>query len=60
MGHTVFPVGKPASAKRKTTTKGEGTDWKRVDAMTDEDIKRAIATDPDSAPPYDLDDACVR
>ncbi|MBI1388531.1 MAG: hypothetical protein GC154_08795 [bacterium] len=26
------------------------TDWARVDAMTEEDIDRAIAEDPDSAP----------
>jgi hypothetical protein len=30
--------------------KGE-TDWKRVDALTDEDIARAIAQDPDSFEP---------
>ena len=27
------------------------TDWARIDAMTDEDIERAIAADPDAAPP---------
>lgn len=26
------------------------TDWKRIDAMTDEDIARQIAEDPDVAP----------
>ncbi len=26
------------------------TDWERVDAMTDADIARAVATDPDAAP----------
>lgn len=26
------------------------TDWARVDAMTDEDIERAVAEDPDAAP----------
>lgn len=26
------------------------TDWERVDALTDEDIARAIANDPDAAP----------
>ena len=26
------------------------TDWARVDAMTDEDIARAVAEDPDAAP----------
>ena len=31
------------------------TDWKALDALTDEDIERAIADDPDSAPPLDAD-----
>lgn len=31
------------------------TDWARVDALTDEDIERAIAEDPDTAPPLDAD-----
>lgn len=26
------------------------TDWARVDALTDEDIRKAIASDPDAAP----------
>jgi len=30
------------------------TDWARVDAMTDEDIERAAAEDPDSVP-FDID-----
>ena len=30
------------------------TDWARVDALTDEDIARAVADDPDAAP-IDLD-----
>ena len=30
--------------------KQDQTDWARVDAMTDEDIDRAIAEDPDSDP----------
>lgn len=33
-------------------------DWARVDALTDKDIERAIADDPDAAPP--LDDAWFR
>ena len=33
------------------------TDWKRVDALTDEDIRRAIAEDPDAAP--ELDEAMM-
>jgi uncharacterized protein (DUF4415 family) len=31
------------------------TNWKRLEALTDEDIERAIAEDPDSAPPLDAD-----
>jgi uncharacterized protein (DUF4415 family) len=31
------------------------TNWERLDALTDEDIERAIAEDPDSAPPLDAD-----
>ncbi len=31
------------------------TDWARLKALTDEDIERAIAEDPDSAPPLDAD-----
>lgn len=30
------------------------TDWARVDALTDEDIARAVANDPDAAP-IDID-----
>jgi uncharacterized protein (DUF4415 family) len=30
--------------------KGGDTDWKRVDALTDEEIDAAIASDPDAAP----------
>ena len=30
------------------------TDWKRLEALTDEDIARAVAEDPDAAP-IDLD-----
>ena len=31
------------------------TDWQALDALTDEDIERAIAEDPDAAPPLDAD-----
>ena len=31
------------------------TDWARVDALTDEEIERAIAENPDSAPILDAD-----
>lgn len=36
----------------KNPRKGK-TDWKRVDALTDEEIERAIAEDPDAAPILD-------
>jgi len=32
------------------------TDWARVDALTDEDIDRAIAEDPDAAPVWTEED----
>ena len=35
--------------------KGE-TDWARVDALTDEDIERAVADDPDAAPVWTEED----
>lgn len=31
------------------------TDWRRLDALSDEDIDRAIADDPDAAPHLDRD-----
>jgi uncharacterized protein (DUF4415 family) len=31
------------------------TDWARVEALTDEEIERAIAEDPDAAPPLDAE-----
>lgn len=31
------------------------TDWKRVDALTDEEIERAVAADPDAAPLFDVE-----
>lgn len=41
-------------AKRARGEKSQ-TDWARVDAMTDEDIERAIADDPDWADFKDID-----
>ena len=35
--------------------KAGDTDWARVDALTDEDIERAIAEDPDAAPILDAE-----
>jgi hypothetical protein len=31
------------------------TDWERVDALTEEEIERAIANDPDAAPILDAE-----
>ncbi|MFN0166598.1 MAG: BrnA antitoxin family protein [Bryobacteraceae bacterium] len=43
--------------KAKRTTKGKRTikksDWRRVDAQTDDDIRRAIRKDSDAAPEVD-------
>ena len=36
----------------KTRRPGK-TDWKRVDALTDEEIQRAVRSDPDAAPIVD-------
>lgn len=36
------------------------TDWKRVDALTDEDIERAVASDPDTWFPTDEEWANAR
>jgi uncharacterized protein (DUF4415 family) len=42
--------------RRSATSAGPNkTDWKRVDALTDEDIERAIREDPDAAPLLDED-----
>jgi uncharacterized protein (DUF4415 family) len=42
---------------RKTSAElahmADRSDWKRVEALTDEDIERAIADDPDAAPVLD-------
>ncbi len=38
---------------RADELKGSDTDWARVDALTDEQIEAAIASDPDAAPELD-------
>lgn len=43
------------SRKQLAKMKGK-TDWARVDALTDEDIDRAIAGDPDAAPIWTEED----
>ena len=40
---------KPSPGKRMSRR----SDWRRVDAQTDDDIRRAIRTDPDAAPEVD-------
>lgn len=35
--------------ERRSAQKGR-TDWRRIDAMTDEEIERNVAADPDAAP----------
>jgi putative transcriptional regulator len=44
-----------AEAKKRA---GENADWDRIDAITDEDIARQIASDPDVAP--DMSEALER
>ena len=42
-----------ASASKKAvrrSSRERGTDWRRVEAMTDEEIERNVAADPDAAP----------
>ena len=54
---------KPTKKNAKTTTvhftlngrTNGGTDWKRVRALTDEEIHKAIASDPDAAPIADAE-----
>jgi hypothetical protein len=36
--------------KTEFQTPPSGTDWERLRRMTDEDIQRAVASDPDAAP----------
>ncbi len=40
-------------ARRRRESGADRTDWARLEAMTDEDIERAIAEDPDAAPILD-------
>jgi putative transcriptional regulator len=47
-----------SSAETRAKARQEKSDWKRIDAMTDEDIARQIAEDPDVAP--DMSDALER
>lgn len=41
------------TTKRSSKPASKGSDWKRVDRQTDDDIRRAIQRDPDAAPELD-------
>jgi len=51
--------GKNTRRRGKSTSKGK-TDWKRVDNLTDKEIERAVASDPDSELLEDFDWERVR
>ena len=53
-----MPTVRMSSAEARARARKEQTDWKRIDAMTDEDIARQIAEDPDVAP--DMSEALQR
>jgi hypothetical protein len=38
----------PEEVVRKVESEGSGSDWDRVDALTDEEIEQAVAKDPDA------------
>ena len=45
-----MPMVRMSAAEARARARKEKTDWRRIDAMTDEDIARQIAEDPDVAP----------
>ena len=45
-----MPMVRLSSAEARARARKEKADWARIDAMTDEDIARQIAEDPDVAP----------
>jgi len=53
-----MPTVRMSSAEAKARARKEKTDWERIDAMTDDDIARQIAEDPDVAP--DMSEALER
>ena len=53
-----MPMVRPSSAEARERAREEKVDWDRIDAMTDEDIARQIAEDPDVAP--DMSEALER
>ena len=53
-----MPTVRMSSAEARERARREKTDWRRIDAMTEEDIARQIAEDPDVAP--DMSEALER
>ena len=53
-----MPTVRISSAEARERARKERTDWRRVDTMTDDDIARQIAEDPDVAP--DMSEALER
>ena len=53
-----MPTVRMSSAEAKARARKEKVDWRRIDAMTDADIARQIAEDPDVAP--DMSEALER
>jgi putative transcriptional regulator len=53
-----MPTVRMSAAEARARARKEKTDWRRIDAMTDEDIARQIAEDPDVAP--DMSEALER
>ena len=53
-----MPLVRMTFAEARKRAEKEPADWARIDAMTDEDIARQIADDPDVAP--DMSDALER
>jgi len=53
-----MPTVRMSLAEARARARKEKVDWQRIDAMTDEDITRQIAEDPDVAP--DMSEALER
>lgn len=53
-----MPMVRMSSAEARARIRKTKADWQRIDAMTDEDIARQIAEDPDVAP--DMSEALER
>ena len=53
-----MPIVRMSAVEARERARKVKTDWRRIDAMTDEDIARQIAEDPDVAP--DMSEALER